>query len=102
VGPCHNGMGRPWVTVGEDGLQMLRVAANALNKQSWRAVVVLQRGGGGGGVWRTPPHRKKNSFLRNVAQEIIKSRRIRWSGNAAHKEELRNAYSTFCWKTGRE
>jgi hypothetical protein len=31
---CHNGMARPQVADGGDGLQMWRVAANILNKQS--------------------------------------------------------------------
>jgi hypothetical protein len=35
--PCHNGMARRWVADGEDGLQIWRVAANILNKQSRRA-----------------------------------------------------------------
>jgi hypothetical protein len=32
--PCQNGMARPKVADGGDGLQILRVAANILNKQS--------------------------------------------------------------------
>jgi hypothetical protein len=35
--PCHHDMARPQVADGGDGLQMLRVAANILNKQSRRA-----------------------------------------------------------------
>jgi hypothetical protein len=31
---CHHGMTRPQVADGEDGLQIWRVAANVLNKQS--------------------------------------------------------------------
>jgi len=34
MGSCHHGMVRPWVADGGDGLQMWRVAANILNKQS--------------------------------------------------------------------
>jgi hypothetical protein len=34
VVPCHQGMERPQVDGGGDGLQMLRVAANILNTQS--------------------------------------------------------------------
>jgi hypothetical protein len=34
VGPCHHGMARPRVADGGDGLQIWRVAANVLNKQS--------------------------------------------------------------------
>jgi hypothetical protein len=32
--PCHHGMARPQVADGGDGLQIWRVAANILNKQS--------------------------------------------------------------------
>jgi hypothetical protein len=35
--PCHHGMSCPQVADGADGLQILRVAANILNKQSQRA-----------------------------------------------------------------
>jgi hypothetical protein len=35
--PCHHGMARPQVADGGDGLQIWRVAANILNKQSWTA-----------------------------------------------------------------
>jgi hypothetical protein len=35
--PCHHGMARPQVADGGDGLQVWRVAANILNKQSRRA-----------------------------------------------------------------
>jgi hypothetical protein len=34
VGPCHHGMGRPWVADKGDGLQIWRVAGSILNKQS--------------------------------------------------------------------
>jgi hypothetical protein len=34
--PCHHGMARPQVADGE-GIQIRRVAANILNKQSWTA-----------------------------------------------------------------
>jgi hypothetical protein len=35
--PCHPGMERPQVAGGGDGLQIWRVEANVLNKQSWIA-----------------------------------------------------------------
>jgi hypothetical protein len=35
--PCQHAMARPQVAVGGDGLQIWRVAANILNKQSGRA-----------------------------------------------------------------
>jgi hypothetical protein len=34
VGTCYHGMVLPWVADGGDGLQILRIAANVLNKQS--------------------------------------------------------------------
>ena len=37
VGPYHHGMARPQVADRGDGLQIWRVAANILNKQSWTA-----------------------------------------------------------------
>jgi hypothetical protein len=35
--PCHHGMARPQVADGRNGLQIWRVAANILNKQSLTA-----------------------------------------------------------------
>jgi hypothetical protein len=34
---CHHGMAHPQVADGGDGLQIWKVAANILNKQSWTA-----------------------------------------------------------------
>jgi hypothetical protein len=56
--PCHHGMARPQVADGGDGLQICRVAANILNKQSqtadkwWSSSL-------GVGVGLTTPHRKE-------------------------------------------
>jgi hypothetical protein len=50
--PCHQGMARPQVADGGDRLQIWRVAANTLNKQSRPADKGL-------GVGPTTPHRKK-------------------------------------------
>jgi len=36
VGPCHHGTASPQVVDGGDGVQMWRVPANILNKQSRR------------------------------------------------------------------
>jgi hypothetical protein len=58
--PCHHGMARPQVADGEDGLQIWRVAANILNKQSrtadkgWPSSLVVGRGA-------KTPHRKKET-----------------------------------------
>jgi hypothetical protein len=45
--PCHNGVTRPQVADGGDGLQVWRVAANILNKpvEDSRQRVVLKLGG---------------------------------------------------------
>jgi hypothetical protein len=50
--PCHHGMDRPQVADGANGIQILGVAANILNKQSGTA-------NKGGGVRLTTLHRKK-------------------------------------------
>jgi hypothetical protein len=48
--PCHHGMARPQVADGGDGLQVWRVAANILNKQSrtvdkgWSSGFGVERG----------------------------------------------------------
>jgi hypothetical protein len=48
--PCHRGMARPQVADGGDALQVWRVAANILNKQSrtadkgWSSSLVVGRG----------------------------------------------------------
>jgi hypothetical protein len=48
--PYHHGMARPQVAEGEDGLQIWRVAANILNKQSraadkgWSSSLEVGRG----------------------------------------------------------
>jgi hypothetical protein len=47
---CHHGMARPQVADGGDGLQVWRVAANILNKQSrtadkrWSSILGVGRG----------------------------------------------------------
>jgi hypothetical protein len=47
--PCHHGMARPQVSDGGDALQIWRVAANILNKQSQAA----EKGRSSSlGVWR--------------------------------------------------
>jgi hypothetical protein len=56
--PCHHGMARPKVADGREGLQIWRVAANTLNRQSrtadkgWPSSLGVERG-------LTTPHRKK-------------------------------------------
>jgi hypothetical protein len=47
VGLCHDGVARPQVAGGGEGLQVRRVAANILNKQSQTADrgMVFQLGG---------------------------------------------------------
>jgi hypothetical protein len=56
--PCHHGMVHPQVMDGGDGLQIWRVAANMLNKQSWAANKGWFSRLGGLGVEITSPHHK--------------------------------------------
>jgi hypothetical protein len=66
----HNGMARPWVVDGGDGLQTLKVAANILNEQSQTA----DRSGLRAcrvDMWLTTPHHKNNNLLRNVTQDLV-------------------------------
>jgi hypothetical protein len=61
-------MARPQVVDGGDGLQIWRVTANILNKQTWMA----DKGWSsslGLGVWLTTPHRKKNKFVAKCQKE---------------------------------
>jgi len=61
VGSCHHGMARPRIGDGGDGLQILKVAVNILDKQPQQPI----RGGPpawGLGEGLTTPHRKK-TFL---------------------------------------
>jgi hypothetical protein len=66
---CHHGMARPRVADGGEGLQVWRVAANILNKQSrtadkgWSSSLGIGRG-------LTTPHRKTRNTLRNVTKGI--------------------------------
>jgi hypothetical protein len=50
MGPCHHGMARPQVADRKNGLQIWRLAANILNKQSrtadnWSSSLGVGRGG---------------------------------------------------------
>jgi hypothetical protein len=80
--PRHHGMARPQVPDGGDGLQIRKVPANILNKQTadmgWSFSLW-----GGRGV--TIPHRK-NSLLRNVTQGLGLGRILR---NALSREKWR-------------
>jgi N6-adenosine-specific RNA methylase IME4 len=63
---CYHGTARPQVAVGRDGLQVWRVVANILNKESrtadrgWTSSL-------GVGHWANnpPPHRRSSNLLRN-------------------------------------
>jgi hypothetical protein len=63
--PCHHGMARPQIADGGDGLQIWRVAANILNKQSrtadrgWCSSLGVGRG-------LTTHHRKTPNLLGNI------------------------------------
>jgi hypothetical protein len=64
VGPYHHGMARPRVADGGDGLQILRIAANMLNKHSQTAD--LSGGPTAQGLC------EGLSLLRNVTQDLRK------------------------------
>jgi hypothetical protein len=70
--PCLHGMARPQVADRGDGLQIWRVAANILNKQSrtadsgWSSSLGVGRG-------LTIPHRKTLYLLRSVYKGLGKS-----------------------------
>jgi hypothetical protein len=57
--PCHHGMARSQVADGEDGLQIWRVAANLLNKQSRTADKGWSSSWGLGMGLKTPLHKNK-------------------------------------------
>jgi hypothetical protein len=62
-------MGRPQVADGGNGLQIWRVAANILNKQSW----IADKGWSsslGLGVGLTTPHRKIIILLRKFTRSL--------------------------------
>jgi hypothetical protein len=69
MGSCHQGMARPQAVDGGDGLQIRKIAANILNKQSrtaakgWSSSLRIVRG-------LTTPNRKKINFLRNVTKGL--------------------------------
>jgi hypothetical protein len=57
--PCHHGMVHPQVADGGDSLQIWRLAANILNKQSWAADRWWSSSFGvGRGANTPPPHHK--------------------------------------------
>jgi hypothetical protein len=58
VGPCLHGMARPQVPVGGDGLQLWRIAANMINKQSRKADMGWPPGWGLVVALATPHHEK--------------------------------------------
>jgi hypothetical protein len=55
MGPCHHSMAHRQVADGGDGLQIWRVAANILSKQSWTADRVVLQLGGWAGANDPPP-----------------------------------------------
>jgi hypothetical protein len=74
--PFHHGMARPQVMDRGNGLQIWRVAANILNKQSQTADRRLPSSLGV--VWGlTSPHHKKLYFLRSIYKGLGNGR-ILW------------------------
>ncbi|KAJ4430131.1 hypothetical protein ANN_22341 [Periplaneta americana] len=81
VGPYHHGMARPQVADRRDGLQIWRVAANILNKQSWTADKGLGEG-------LTTHHRKK--------QLVTNPYNKRWNGtDSLARPQQRNKVMRF-------
>jgi hypothetical protein len=88
VGPCHHGMVRPPAADGGDGLNIWRLAANVLNRQSRTtdkgSFSSLGRVGVGEGL--ATPHRKKASVAkcytgpRNWTDSLERPRH-RWEDN---------------------
>jgi hypothetical protein len=81
-------MTRPEVA-GRDDLQIWKVDASVLNKQSWAADIVLYCLWYGGCGLQTP-RRKRNGMLRNVTEECTK-----FAVKAAHGEVLVNTTRDF-------
>jgi hypothetical protein len=82
--PRHQGMARPQVADGGDALQVWRVAANILNKQSRTA----DKGGPpawGLGVGPTTPHPKKISLLRKIRRSLGPGR-IPWINDLSDRK----------------
>jgi hypothetical protein len=68
--PCDHSMACPQVADGGDGLQICRVGANILNKQSWKANKAwASRLGVGWGGLTTHPHRN-STMLQNVLNSL--------------------------------
>jgi hypothetical protein len=66
-GPCHHGMERPWVADGGDGLQIWRIAASVVNKQSWTSDKWWFSSLG---VGRGAPHRKRSLLRRGILDQV--------------------------------
>jgi hypothetical protein len=77
--PCHHGMARPQVADGGDGLQMWRVAANILNKQS-RTADMAWSSSLGVGRGLTTPTVKPFNLLRIVTKSLGPGR-ILWQND---------------------
>jgi hypothetical protein len=73
---CHHGMARPRVAVRGDGLQIWRVAANILNKQSWTANSGWYSSLGLGGGLTTLP--RETQYLLRTTTHSLGIERITW------------------------
>jgi len=97
VDSCHHGMGRPYVTNGEDGFQIWKVAVNILNKQSrtadkgWSSILGLGRGANNSSPYEA-------TLLRNMRVYPKVSELAAWSENCKWYSPLPlgTVVSLFC------
>jgi hypothetical protein len=104
---CHHGMARPRVADRGDGLQIWRVAANILNKQSRTADNenrVLRRIFGHKrdevmGEWRKLHNEERHNLYSSpdIIRQV-KSRRMRWAGHVSHMGEEKKVYKVLVGK----
>jgi hypothetical protein len=86
--PCHHGMARPQVADGGDGLQIRRVAANILNKQSRTA------GKGFSSSWGLGVGLTTLALKNNIVTKCQKGPRT-WTDSLHKRPELRKIIMIF-------
>jgi hypothetical membrane protein len=95
VVPCHHGI----VADRGEGLQIWRIAANILNKQSWTANKNCPSDLGVGRLLTTP-YRKRTAIVVIAIIIVIKSLKMRFAGHVARIEVLINIYNILACKSG--